>query len=170
MNATATETMAPRMSVAEQARIISGLLEEYVNKLSALNADILDVMDTSRDWPWARHVRRAAWLVDQSELLRKPLSRIISRGSALLEHSRFIPEESREEPGLDTPRAQSFLDSLAEDELALRMREIEIHLHHMLRLTHELRQAIEKDSLKDEVAKLRLAAGLNAMKGGPLNP
>jgi hypothetical protein len=40
----------------------------------------------------------------------------------------------------------------------------------MLRLTHEVRQAVEKDGLKDEVAKLRLAAGLNAMKGGPLDP
>jgi hypothetical protein len=53
------------------------------------------------------------------------------------------------------------------------MREIEIHFHHMLRLTHELRQVIEiqkRSGMKDQVAKLRLAAGLNAMKGGPLNP
>jgi hypothetical protein len=51
------------------------------------------------------------------------------------------------------------------------MREIEIHLHHALRLTYELKQLLDQEKyLGDQVPKLRLAAGLNAMKGGPLRP
>jgi hypothetical protein len=50
------------------------------------------------------------------------------------------------------------------------IREIEIHFHHTLRLAQELRQELDGERLADEVKKLRLAAGLNAMKGGPLDP
>jgi hypothetical protein len=132
----------------EKARVVLVLLKEYANKLSSLIADLLDLklyehLGSGRE--------RAAWLLDQGELLRKPLSQILSRGSAFLEHSN--------------------LDTTTENELALRMREIEIHFHHALRLTHELKQKIDEDkSLTAQIAKLRVAAGLNAMKGGPLRP
>ncbi len=140
---------ARAIDVDEQARIVLGLLKEYAEKLSSLNTDILEARtDPTRGLPL--RTERAAWLLDQGELLKPPLSRIISRGSALLEHMN--------------------LDTVVEDELALRMREIEIHLHHTLRLTHELKQVFEQARNAEQIAKLRLAAGLNAMKGGPLRP
>lgn len=140
------ETTEPRVPVAEQARTVCGLLKEYAEKLSALNAEFLGLSNA----PHLRTAPRSAWFLDQAELLRKPLSNILSRGSGLLQHAA--------------------LDSLSEDELALRMREIEIHLHHMLRLAHELREGLEASRWTETVKKLRVAAGLNAMKGGPLDP
>ncbi len=175
MNATTeapetTETAEMRISVVEQARIVSGLLKEYAAKLAELNAELLGFSFKPGTTACFAHT---AWLLDQGELLRKPLSNIISRGSALLEYS--SPEAIARLSAVAPVRERSSLDFLTADELALRMREIEIHLHHMLRLTHELRESVETGLRKggykgDLVAKLRLAAGLNAMKGGPLNP
>jgi hypothetical protein len=131
----------------EKTKVVLVLLKEYTDKLSAQVRDILDFF-------WQRSLiapgslERAAWLLDQGELLRKSLPQIISRGSALLEYLQ--------------------LDTNTKNELSLRMSEIEIHFHHMLRLTHELKLAI--DNQKNNVAKLRISAGLNAMKGGPLRP
>jgi|GEM_PF-6759778 len=144
MTTTMVETNERRVSVEEQARTVSGLLKEYADKLTALNADLLDAICNPE------MTARAAWLLDQGELLRKPLSQIISRGSGLLEHAA--------------------LDTIVEDELSLRMREIEIHLHHAVRLTHELKQILLDGGLAEQVAKLRVGSGLNAMKGGPLRP
>lgn len=146
MTMATAEANEPHMNVEEQARVVSGLLKEYVDKLAALNADLLDVISD----PYS--TARASWLLDQGDLLRKPLAQIISRGSGLLEHAN--------------------LDTITEDELSLRMQEIEIHLHHAFRLTHELKQVIlaTGNTLVEQVAKLRVAAGLNAMKGGPLRP
>ena len=130
-----------------EARGVMSVLKEYAEKLSALNSDL---MTTRYGYPNGDLFQRAALLLDISETIRKPLARILSRGSALLEHP--------------------VLDSFVEDELALRVREIEIHYHHLLRLTHELRQFIDESGEKDQVARLRYAAGLNGMKGGPLRP
>ena len=144
MTTATDEANERRLSVEEQARIVSGLLKEYADKLVALNADLIDVksnMDQNE---------RTAWLLDRGELLRKPLAQIISRGSGLLEHAQ--------------------LETVTEDELALRLREVEIHLHHALRLTHELKEMVDGYRVTEEVAKLRVSAGLNAMKGGPLRP
>ena len=146
MNATTVETDDRPVNVEEQARSVSALLKEYTEKLSALNANLINAVSNFDRTP----TPLAAWLLDQGELLRQPLSRIISLGSGLLEHSNLAP--------------------LTKDELAVRMREIDIHFHHMLRLTYELKQATENARLKDAVAKLRYAAGLNGMKGGPLRP
>jgi hypothetical protein len=131
----------------EKTKVVLVLLKEYTDKLSAQIRDILDFF-------WQRSLiapgslERAAWLLDQGELLRKSLPQIISRGSALLEYLQ--------------------LETNTKNELSLRMSEIEIHFHHMLRLIHELKLAI--DNQKNNVAKLRISAGLNAMKGGPLRP
>jgi hypothetical protein len=146
MNATTVETDDRPVNVEEQVRNVSALLKEYAEKLSALNANLINTVSNFD----RTQARLAAWFLDQGELLRQPLSRIISRGSGLLEHSN--------------------LDPLTKDELAVRMREIDIHFHHMLRLTHELKQTTENARLKEAVDKLRYAAGLNAMKGGPLHP
>lgn len=146
MTPATVETNERRISVEEQARIVCGLLKEYTDKLAALNADLLDAIGD----PYS--TARASWLLDQGDLLRKPLAQIISRGSGLLEHAN--------------------LDTITEDELGLRMQEIDIHLHHALRLIHELKQAIlaTGNTLVEQVTKLRVSAGLNAMKGGPLRP
>jgi hypothetical protein len=150
INATEIETSAEiqvrHEKPREEARIVCGLLKEYAARPAELNTEFLDVTAT----PDVHWMARWAWLLDRSELIRKPLSNIISRGSGLLEHAT--------------------LDSLTRDELGLRMREIEIQLHHVLRLSHELRQSHEYKRAADQVKKLRLAAGLNAMKGGPLDP
>jgi hypothetical protein len=145
MTAATAEANEHRVSVEEQVRIVAGLLKEYASKLAALNVDFL--VGIERGYSYSK----MAWLLDQGELLRPPLTRLMSRGSALLEHSS--------------------LGTITEDELTQRMREMEIHFHHALRLTHELRKSIDKSSRKAAaVAKLRVSAGLNAMKGGPLRP
>src|SRR6266498_1394511 len=93
VNATVKATPPDAVNVEEHARIVSELLKEYATTLAALNSALLTAKE---DGP-----ERKAWLLDQGELLTKPLSRIISRGSGLLEHSSLEP--------------------LTEDELALRM-------------------------------------------------
>src|SRR5580658_10510699 len=106
----------------EKTKVVLVLLKEYTDKLSAQIRDILDFF-------WQRSLiapgslERAAWLLDQGELLRKSLPQIISRGSALLEYLQ--------------------LETNTKNELSLRMSEIEIHFHHALRLTHELKLAID---------------------------
>jgi hypothetical protein len=166
----ATGLAESRISVTEQARIVSGLLKEYAAKLAELNAELLDFSFELREA--ARLAPRAAWLLDRSELLRKPLSNIISRGSALLEYS--TPEAVAHLSTVAPVRVNASLDYLAAAELSLRMREIEVHLHHSLRLTQKLREAVDglrKAGLKkDLVAELRLAAGLNVMQDSPVNP
>jgi hypothetical protein len=142
-----SESNEPKfIAPVEQARIVLRLLKEYTRKLSILNSNLLEALSD-----FARcTIQSMAWLLDQGELLRNPLSQLISRGSSLLEHT--------------------ILDSVTKDELTLRMREIEIHMHHTVRLTYELRQAAEKKKMGASIAKLRVSAGLNAMKGGPLRP
>ena len=174
MNATTeapevAETTESHLSVTERARIVCGVLKEYAAKLEELNAEILELpFGSFRSVEPHRLAPRAAWLLDRTELLRKPLSNIISSGSALLEYS--SPDAIAKMSTVGPVRENASLDSLTADELALRMREIEIHLHHTLRLAHELRQNLDNIKLMDQVKKLRVAAGLNAMKGGPLDP
>jgi hypothetical protein len=138
-------TSSKALDTEEQVRLVLNLLKEYSDKLSSLIVYLLDPM-------FHEHLgsarERAAWLLDQGEMLRKPLSQIISRGSAFLEHMN--------------------LDITTENELTLRMREIEIHLHHATRLTHELKQRIDKNKslgsrqqLGAQIADLRVSAGLN---------
>lgn len=176
MNATAeapevAETMELRPSAAEQARIVCELLKEYATKLAELNGEMLKLPFGSfvpSTIPLSQLAPRAAWFLDRVDQLRRPLSKIISRGSALLEYS--SPDAVAKLKAVAPVRENSSLDSLTADELALRMREIEIHHHHMLRLAHEIRQGLTEVKWSEPVKKLRLAAGLNAMKGGPLDP
>ncbi|WP_439629293.1 hypothetical protein [Gemmata sp.] len=154
MNATEVEAVdgyshEEKVRAAEAlARSVCALLKEYADKLAALNADLLDALYNLHH---EDTVRRAAWLIDRGELLRRPLTKVMSSGTFLAEHSA--------------------LDATGKDEVNLRMREIEIHLHHALRLTNELRKAVEQErTLGEQVAKLRMAAGLSGARGGPLNP
>lgn len=148
MTTATTETNEAPVNIEEHARLVCGLLKEYTSKLASLNGELLAAQIELHKYP---QPERMAWLLDQVDLVRQPLARVISRGSGLLEHSN--------------------LDSVTEDELAVRMREMDVHFHHAVRLAHELRTAIAGDRrLNEQVTKLRYAAGLNAMKGGPLRP
>jgi hypothetical protein len=145
MSATATE-VPDRVDVEAHARTVSALLREYAAKLATLCDELLAVLAA----PPRDTLDRAAWLLDRSDLVRKPLLVILSRGSGLRENGPLEP--------------------LTRDELSLRMFEAEVHIHHALRLTGQLRDKIAGSKYAGEVKKLRLAAGLSAMKGGPLDP
>jgi len=147
MNGAAIEAPEQPVNVEEQARIVMNLLREYAEKLSTLNRELASC---SVSWQRGNPREQAAWLLDQSELIRRPLLTILSRGSGLRENAP--------------------LESITRDELSLRMTETELHLHHMIRQAGELRAQIEQKKLMAEVAKLRLVAGLSAMPGGPLHP
>lgn len=146
MNATAAETIERPVNVEEQARIVMGLLCEYAGKLSGLVAEFIQEL---RNIPI--QMECAAWLLDQSELLRKPLLTILSRGSGLRENAPLEP--------------------IVRDELSLRMFETEVHLHHVARLTLVLRERLTQSKWADQVAKMRVTAGLpGEANGAPLFP
>ncbi len=146
MNATEVEIASPsqRTRNEEQARVVISLLREYRGKLAALTAELTQVIEQG----WSSAFDRVAWLLDQSEILRKPLLAILSRGSGLRESVQ--------------------LDSLVRDELSLRMFETEVHLHHAARLTLALHDLLVNRGAIDKVAKRRVAAGLPALQGGLL--
>ena len=143
-----SEPGSPQKTLAadDQARIVARILREYGDKLSVLATELLTFARGSH----SNTHERAAWFLDQSEYLQKPLLVILSRASNFVEHGG--------------------VDSLIEDELRLRLIETEIHLHHVLRLAHELRSHNDQHKMTADVAQLRMAAGLSGMKGGPLRP
>lgn len=150
MSATAIEpadTTERPAAADDEAQAVLPLLREYAGKLAALGADLSKTIEAG-DMRYV--VSRAAWLLDQSELTRRPLTAVLSRASGLREHS--------------------VLDPVVRDELDLRMTETEVHLHHATRLAGQLRSMVQSAKLSDQVAKLRYAAGLSGMKGGPLRP
>lgn len=147
MNGTTIEAPEQPVNVEEQARIVMSILREYSEKLVTLNRELASCLAT---WQRANPFEQTAWLLDQSELIRKPLLTILSRGSALRENAP--------------------IESITRDELSLRMVETEVHLHHMIRQAGELRTRVVREQKMAEVAKFRLAAGLSAMPGGPLHP
>lgn len=144
MSDTATGTPPRAVDVEEHARIVTAVLREYAEKISALNDELWMALGSPIN------EGRAAWLLDRSELIRRPLLTVLSRGSGLRENAP--------------------LESITRDILSLRMVELEVHLHHMDRQTAELHALIEHDRKPEEVAKLRVAAGLNVMKSGPRRP
>jgi hypothetical protein len=151
MNATETEVPEQAFNVEEQARIVLSLLREYAEKLAVLGNELLALISRYTSNFHGPHNNQAAWLLDQSELIRSPLQNILSRATGLHENSA--------------------ISRLTEDELALRRSEIEVHLHHVIRQTGELRVIVDRSkTTASDIAKLRLSAGLNAMKGGPLRP
>ena len=137
------ELAEKRTRAEELARAVGAILREYAPKLAALNGEFFQVLDGDI----RSQTSRAAWLLDQSEIMRKPLLAILSRGSGLREISPLEP--------------------MTRDELSLRMFEIEIQLHHMIRHTNQLRDKLASYKLSDHVAKLRMAAGLPGGQNGP---
>jgi hypothetical protein len=144
---TATQDAPERVvDVEGQARVVMNLLREYAGKLSALNTEILQVFG----YDVRTTLHHQAWVLDQSELMWKPLLKVLSRGSALREHA--------------------LLDALTEDELNLRMIEAEIHIDHNVRLADRVRERIVSAKLTEPFARLRFESPLSGMKGGPLRP
>lgn len=144
MNATEADTpdepfttVEQARAVESQARLVMGVLKEYSGKLAELTNGLLRVQERLQD-----NLNEAAWLLDQSEVIRKPLLAILSRGSGLREGSPFA--------------------SVTRDELSLRMFETEVHLHHATRMTLRLRDRLVSAKLIDQVAKMRVTAGLPA--------
>ena len=124
-------------------------LGEYAGKLRAINERLLN------GWadPRSAHAHdRLAVTLDQFETIRRPLERLLSATACRAEHPEVEP--------------------LLADELTLRLAEIETEFHHALRLIHAVKTEWERKSPKllEQVARLRVAAGLNGMKGGPLRP
>jgi len=149
-NGVTTDTPPQAVDVEEHARVVMGLLREYVEKLVVINRDLAECVSGWQQPLLAGDYSQAAWLLDQSELIRKPLLAVLSRGSGLRENASLEP--------------------ITQDELNLRMVETEVHMHHMMRLTGELRSHIESKKVMDHVGKLRVVAGLSGMKGGPVRP
>ena len=146
MNATFTDETERPVNVDEQARIVIGVLREYAEKLAALTSELIGIIGNLQG-----RINEVAWLLDQSEVLRKPLLTILSRGSGLRENAPLEP--------------------VVRDELSLRMFETEVHLHHTARLTLQLRDKLTQLKWTEQVAKLRVTAGLpNESNGSPLLP
>jgi len=135
------------VNVEEDAEVVGAVLREYAVKLTEYNAGMIPLLATTSrltsgtaplgaSWDY----NQIAWMLDRFEMINRPLQRVLSRGSALVEHSP--------------------LPSRAQDILELRMRELEAQLHHAERQTLELHALIAKGKHAQEVTKLRYAAGL----------
>jgi hypothetical protein len=145
--------------LTEQAERLADILHEYSDKVRAVNEDLLAVMQ-SGEYGRSKHASRIATLLDRVDVLWKPLLRITSQASQLLERERLANGDGDSEK----------LDPITTAELSLRVFETESQIHHMLRLADELRKRVAEYQIAAEVKALRYTAGLNAMKGGPLRP
>ena len=136
------------LTAEQEAATLAGLLSEYTGRLRDLNDRVLEHWaDKDSSGVFERH----AVLLDRMELIRKPLERVIGWASQLLEHGDLEPVQSAE--------------------LGLRLTDVETELHHSIRFVERLNSNLYRDQqFVANVARLRVAAGLNAMKGGPLRP
>lgn len=135
---------AVTMPVDEQVKHLCGLLKEYSEKLVAMQKREGDI---SRD-PMFQHrdqlpMGELAWWLDECQRMKKPLLAVVSSASQTLEH---LP-----------------LDTFQSEELTLRLAEIEVHLHHVLRRFHTWTERLAKDNkLKAIIDPLRASYGLPA--------
>lgn len=128
-----------RIDVEAEARVVAEVLREYAAKLAEYNTDMLSFLEDPHRVHPTRY-SKIAWLLDRFEMINRPLQRILSRGSGLVENSPLIAR--------------------THDEMNLRMRELEAQLHHAERQTRHLHELLEKGKHAEAVAKLRYAAGL----------
>jgi uncharacterized protein YecT (DUF1311 family) len=137
-----TEPDSRGVDVEERARTVMAVLREYAEKVAALNKEFGAALINLTSNHRSLNESQVAWLLDQAELMRRPLLAILSRGSGLRENAP--------------------IESITRDELSLRMVELEVHLHHMFRHAGELRAKLESWRLAEGVTPLRFAAGLPA--------
>lgn len=136
-----------------ESQTLIDLLKDCSVKLAELNRDYLSILESGhprRDD--LNHLPKCAWLLDRAKRIDQPCRDLANLATAVLE------------------RSEGHADSLEQLAVSVRVGELEAHLHHMLRLTSELKVKLVGLKLMDQVAKLRESAGLNAMKGGPLRP
>lgn len=133
---------ATSMTPAEQVKHMCGLLKEYAEKLVTLRRQERDFALPSFGADLTLY-ELLAWWLDECQRMRKPLLAVVSSASQTLEH---LP-----------------LDTFQSEELALRLAEIEVHLHHVLRRFHFWSDRVAKNkSLKSHIDPLRIAHGLPA--------
>lgn len=135
------------IDVERDAEVVGEVLREYAANLAEYNAEMMTALPAvsrlekgtapvGSTWDYSR----LAWILDRFEMINRPLQRILSRGSGLVESSPIM--------------------SRTRDVLELRMRELESQLHHAERQTLDLHILMGKGKHAQEVAKLRYAAGL----------
>lgn len=133
---------AVTMPVDEQVKHLCGLLKEYAGKLAESKRQEASIPDPeSIDFNPPIHLDGLAWWLDECQRMKRPLLAVVSSASQTLEH---LP-----------------LDTFQSEELALRLAEIEVHIHHVLRRFHHWTQRLAKDkNLKAKIDPLRVAHGL----------
>lgn len=136
-------------AVADRTDQLVESLRAWSGKMSVLNGEISSLLANSY---WNYIPQQLAWLLDRAEAIDEPVRRLVNHTAARLEHNGH--------------------DVLTELELKGGLSEAEAQYHHLLMLAEELRTKITgySERLAEKVKSLRVAAGLNAMKGGPLRP
>jgi len=136
---------AVTMPVDEQVKHLCGLLKEYAEKLVAMKTREWDLVSEPM-LKWGFHDEpkaQLAWWLDECHRIKKPLLAVVSSASQTLEH---LP-----------------LDTFQSEELSLRLAEIEVHLHHVLRRFQFWTERLAKDKeLKTIIDPLRMSHGLPA--------
>lgn len=131
---------AVTMPVDEQVKHLCGLLKEYAEKLVKVKEQESEFKQGVEN-DSGRALDQLAWWLDECHRMKKPLLAVVSSASQTLEHVR--------------------LDTLESEELTLRLAEIEVHLHHVLRRFHFWTERLAKDkNLKAVIDPLRMAYGL----------
>lgn len=134
---------AVTMPVDEQVKHLCGLLKEYAGKLVDLKRQEAEFTDGKQGILGELAHDQFAWWLDECQRLKKPLLAVVSSASQTLEHVPLNTHES--------------------EELTLRLAEIEVHLHHVLRRFHHWTERLTKDKqLKAVIDPLRMAHGLPA--------
>ena len=123
-----------KIDVEKDGQAVATVLREYAGKLADFNAEMLTFLETAYEFHEGNY-GRAAWMLDRFEMINRPLQRMLSRGSGLVENSPI------------TPRTR--------DELDLRMRDLEAQLYHAERQTRRLLADLGTGKHAQEVAKLR---------------
>lgn len=123
-----------------QNAAVTDLLREYADKLSKLNESWFKIANppeyTSPAWR-----NKLALLLDLGERLKKPVLRIVGHASQLLEHADA--------------------DASLDDELTLRLSEIEVQLHHAIRNTEWWNTELKRNAQETSIATLRMSSGLS---------
>lgn len=129
------------MSVDEQVKHLCGLLREYSDKLAELCRQEGELQPQAESQYVSHFHDPFAWWMDSCLRMKKPLLAVVSLASQTLEHLELEP--------------------IQRDELTLRLAEIEVHLHHLLRRYHHWDQLLSKDKrLKALIDPLRMSHGL----------
>jgi hypothetical protein len=124
------------IDVEVQARTLCNLLGEYEAKLRTLFLD----SDMMMSMPVQANFSKVAWWMDEVERSKRPFLAVLSRASQLLEHSD--------------------LESITQDEIALRLASCEVQLHHVLRQLMQFQKMLASAKYTEVVDRHRISSGL----------